>query len=77
MQHTFRITYVRTSYMEMELMAEDCRDAERRFEAIATADPLVCEGGNAVIRPQYRIVDVVEKDDVPASSKPLRELMVA
>ena len=77
MQHTFRITYVRTSYMEMELGAEDCRDAERRFEAIALADPLVCERGNTVIGPHYRIVDVVESDNVPASAPSHRELMVA
>jgi hypothetical protein len=68
MQQTFRVTYARTSYMEIELSAEDCHDAERLFEAIATAEPLICERGKTVIKPNYRIVDVVETADARASS---------
>ena len=76
MQQTFRVTFARTSYMEIELSAEDGHDAERMFEAIATAEPLICERGKTVVKPHYRIVDVAEAADARASS-PLRPALAA
>lgn len=55
----FRVTYVRTSYMDIEVEAENCRDAEARFEAIAAATPVRCEAGTPLTASCYRIVDVV------------------
>ena len=54
----FRITYVRTSYMDVEVEAENCREAEARFEAVAATTPYICEGGAPLTTPRYRIVDV-------------------
>lgn len=54
----FRITYVRTSYMDVEVEAEDCREAEARFEALAATIPAVCESGTPLTTPCYRVVDV-------------------
>jgi hypothetical protein len=56
--YTFRITYARTSYMEIDVDAEDCREAEARFEALAAAEPVACERGEALTVPRYRVVDV-------------------
>jgi hypothetical protein len=55
----FRVTYVRTSYMDLEVEAENCRDAEAKFEAIAATTPVRCEGGTPLSALCYRIVDVV------------------
>ena len=54
----FHITYVRTSYMDIEVEAEGCREAEARFEALAATIPAICDGGTPLTAPQYRIVDV-------------------
>lgn len=54
----FRITYVRTSYMDVEVEAENCREAEARFEAVAATTSYICEGGTPLITPRYCIVDV-------------------
>jgi hypothetical protein len=55
----FRITYVRTSYMDIEVEAENCREAEARFEALAATVRARCEAGTPLTAPCYRIVDVV------------------
>ena len=54
----FRITYVRTSYMDIEVEAGNCREAEASFEALAATIPAVCDGGTPLTAPRYRIVDV-------------------
>ena len=54
----FRITYVRTSYMDIEVEAENCREAEARFEALAATIPAICDGGTPLTAPCYRVVDV-------------------
>ena len=54
----FRVTYVRTSYMDIEVEAENCRDAEASFETLAATIPAVCDGGTPLTAPCYRIVDV-------------------
>lgn len=54
----FRVTYVRTSYMEIEVEAEDSRGAEGEFETLAATTPSACEGGDSLTIPRYRIVDI-------------------
>lgn len=64
MPRMFRITYIRTAYCEIDIAAEDCHEAEGRFEAIAAALPEELDQRVALIKPQHRIVDVVAADDV-------------
>lgn len=64
----FRVTYVRTSYMNVEVEAENCREAEARFEAVAATTPFICEGGTPLTTPCFRIVDVT-----PLKSEESRE----
>ena len=69
----FRITYVRTTYMEMEVAARDTSEAEARFEQLAAAKPFVCDDGRTLTAPRYRIVDVVPVDAqvaAPSSAEP-------
>jgi hypothetical protein len=56
--HKYRITYMRSSYMEMEITAEDSREAEARFNMLAANRSLACESSDPLTSPQYRIVDV-------------------
>jgi hypothetical protein len=67
MRHRFCVAYVRTSYMEVEVEAENARQAEAIFESAATTNPSACECGKRLTRPQYRIIDVV-----PAEAMPIR-----
>lgn len=63
MQRTFRITYIRTVYSDVDVAAEDCYEAEGLFEAMAAALPEKLDQGASLIKPRYRIVDVVAVDD--------------
>lgn len=63
MQRRFRITYIRTVYSEVDIAAEDCHEAEGVFEAVAATLPEMLDQRDALIKPQYRIVDVVAVDD--------------
>ncbi len=62
MQHMFRVTYVATSYMEIEFAADDRREAEMLFEAAAS---YLGRQGQAVGKPQWRIVDIAALDEPP------------
>ncbi len=62
MQRTFRVTYIRTVYSEVDVAAEDCHEAEGLFEAMAAALPEKLDQRAALIAPRYRIVDVVAVD---------------
>jgi hypothetical protein len=60
--HKYRITYMRSSYMEMEITAKSSRDAEARFNMLAASRSLACEWGDGLTAPRYRIVDVTSLD---------------
>ena len=64
----FRVTYVRTAYMEIEIAAQDSREAEARFEQLAAAEPFACDYGSTLADPRYRIVDVVPVDSQVVAS---------
>ena len=63
--HKYRITYMRSSYMEMEITAKNSREAEARFNMLAAKQSSACEWGNPLMDPHYRIVDVtgIQADD--------------
>ena len=65
MKHRFCVAYARTSYMEVEIEAENARQAEAMFESAAKTNPSACESGKRLTRPQYRIIDVVAAEAVP------------
>jgi hypothetical protein len=72
----FRITYVRTSYMDLAVEAENCREAEARFEALAATIPAICEGGTLLTAPCYRIVDVaLLKSEESSEQRQMRRLV--
>ena len=72
MPQVFRITYVRTSYLEVEFTADDHREAEILFEA-AAANPSFAEQGHAVGRPQHRIVDMCVTSIQSGAPSPQKE----
>jgi hypothetical protein len=65
MKHRFCVAYARTSYMEVEVEAENARHAEAIFETAAKTNPSACECGKRLTRAQYRIIDVVPAEAVP------------
>jgi hypothetical protein len=65
MKHRFCVAFARTSYMEVEVEAENARQAEAIFESAAKTNPSACECGKRLTRPQYRIIDVVPAETVP------------
>ena len=58
MMPRYCITYVRTSYMDVEVEAKNCREAEAKFEVLAATIPTICEGGTPLAAPCYRIIEV-------------------
>jgi cytochrome c553 len=62
---SFRVTYMRTSYMELDVAADDCREAAMKFEALAASKPLVCEHGDTLALPRFHLVDVFAVDTQP------------
>ncbi|HEV2546715.1 MAG TPA: hypothetical protein VGU20_05215 [Stellaceae bacterium] len=65
MKHRFCVAYARTSYMEVEVEAENARQAEAIFESAAKTNPSACECGKRLTPPQYRIIDVVATEAMP------------
>lgn len=68
--HKYRITYVRSSYMEMEIAAEDSREAEARFNILAASRSSACEWGDPLMAPHYRIVDVTGVEPADRARRP-------
>jgi hypothetical protein len=65
MKHRFCVAYARTSYMEVEVEAENAGQAEAIFESTAKTHPSACECGKRLTLPQYRIIDVVPAEAMP------------
>jgi hypothetical protein len=65
MRHRFCVAYARTSYMEVEVEAENAGQAAAVFESAAKTNPSACEAGKRLTRPQYRIIDVVPAEALP------------
>ncbi len=65
MRHRFCVAYARTSYMEVEVEAENAGQAAAIFESAAKTNPSACESGKRLTRPQYRIIDVVAAEALP------------
>lgn len=65
MKHRFCVAYARTSYMEIEVEAENARQAEAIFDSATKTNPSACECGKRLTRPQYRVIDVVAAEAMP------------
>ncbi|HZS85703.1 MAG TPA: hypothetical protein VFA50_22740 [Stellaceae bacterium] len=59
MPQSFRITYLRSVYGELEVAAESGGEAAALFEAVAASDREPLEPGLALTKPRYRILDIV------------------
>lgn len=68
--HKYRITYMRSSYMEMEITAGNSREAEARFNMLAASRSPACEWGAPLTAPRYRIVDVTGAEPADRARQP-------
>ena len=63
MARKFRLTCARTTYFDLDLMAEDAVEAEQLLEAALTGNPVLPDGGHPVGKPLYRVVDIAAEEE--------------
>lgn len=58
MPRNFRLTCARTTYFDLDVVADDSAEAERLAEAAIASNPALCDSGRPVGRSIHRIVEI-------------------
>ncbi|HXZ00376.1 MAG TPA: hypothetical protein VEI03_10270 [Stellaceae bacterium] len=58
MPRKFRLTCARTTYFDIDVMAEDGAEAERLVEAAFAGNPALCDNFRPIGKPTHRIVEI-------------------
>ncbi len=61
----FRVSYLRTAYMAIDIAAETADEAWARLETLAACEPLACDCGERLGPPRYRVIDVIADGHLP------------
>ena len=72
MPRTLRLTCARTTYLELEIAADDGARPEEVLAAVIASNAALCDEG-AIGQPVYRIVEVVGAQEGEMSADPRAE----